>query len=123
MPESVLRERRRASEAGSGPRIKTKGGPVRASRESPARAKAAGRARGREGKGSSGGPEGVEKDVGEEQARCGMQLGAETQKHDLGHGRQSAEVPVRARGVLATAPEMQGTVSGLTAPLVGSGSG
>lgn len=39
MPESVLGERRGASEAGSGPRIKTKGGPASASRESPARAK------------------------------------------------------------------------------------
>lgn len=41
MPKSVLGESRGASEAGSGPRIKTKGGPVSASRESPARAKPA----------------------------------------------------------------------------------
>lgn len=41
MPESVLGERRGGSEAGSGPRVKTKGGPVSASRESPARTEAA----------------------------------------------------------------------------------
>lgn len=41
-----------------------------------------------------------------------MQLLAEPQKHDLGHGRQSAEVPARARGILATTPGSQGAVSG-----------
>lgn len=53
--------------------------------------------------------------MGEERARCGMQLGAEPQKPDLGHGRQSAEVPARARGILATTPGTQGAVRGRTA--------
>lgn len=44
-----------------------------------------------------------------------MQLGAEPQKPDLGLGRQSAEVPARARGILATTPGTQGAVSGRTA--------
>lgn len=50
MPESVRGERREASEAGSGPRIKTKRGPVSASRESRERAEAVDRGLG-EGRG------------------------------------------------------------------------